>query len=88
MEKVVLLICVGGVLLLSYMHDSGQFGKVYKGVYRKPGNKGAGIDVAIKTIKKYDSKTETDSFLKEMSVMSTLIHPNVVRFYGLVQKGI
>ena len=70
------------------MHDSGQFGKVYKGVYRKPGNTGTGIDVAIKTIKKYDSKTETESFLKEMSVMSTLIHPNVVRFYGLVQKGI
>lgn len=58
-------------------------------MYKKPGDTGAGIEVAIKTIKnsKYDSKTETESFLKEMSVMSTLIHPNVVRFYGLVQKG-
>jgi serine/threonine-protein kinase ULK/ATG1 len=56
-------------------------------VYKKPGDAGSGIEVAIKTIKKYDSQKETESFLKEMSVMSTLIHPNVVRFYGLVQKG-
>ena len=74
-------------LSASQFSHSGQFGKVYKGLYKKPGDTGAGIQVAIKTIKKYDSKTETESFLKEMSVMSTLIHPNVVRFYGLVQKG-
>ena len=75
-----------GYLIISRV-TAGQFGKVYKGVYKKPGDTGAGIEVAIKTIKKYESKRETESFLKEMSVTSTLIHPNVVRFYGLVQKG-
>ena len=72
-----------------FFFHSGQFGKIYKGLYKKPGDAhiDAGIEVAIKTIKKYDSKTEMENFLKEMSVMSMLIHPNVVRFYGLVQKG-
>lgn len=64
----------------------GHFGKIYKGMYKKPGASGAGVEVAVKTIKNFDSKVETERFLKEMSMMSNLFHPNIVRFYGLVQR--
>lgn len=65
---------------------TGQFGTVYKGTFKGIGGTGSGVTVAIKTIKNYDLK-ETDNFLREMSVMSKLNHPNIVRFYGLVRKG-
>lgn len=65
----------------------GQFGTVYKGILKGSSTAGAGVIVAIKTIKNYNSK-ETENFLREMSIMSKLNHPNIVRFYGLVQKGI
>ena len=65
----------------------GQYGKVYKGTYRRADGAGAGVEVAIKTIKKYESNTEMDNFLKEMNVMSKLLHPNIVRLFGIVQQG-
>ena len=52
-------------LLFFSLTESGQFGKVYKSLYKKPADAGAGIQVAIKIIKKYDSKTETEAFLKK-----------------------
>lgn len=67
------------------MHATGQFGKIFKGVYKRTG--GEGLPVAIKTIKKYESEKEIDSFQKEMAVMSKLIHPNIVRLFGLVKQG-
>lgn len=60
----------------------GEFGTVYKGIYRRSADS-KGIDVAVKTIK---ANQATDDFLKEMRVMSKLIHPNIVRFHGLVQR--
>ena len=55
---------------------------VYKGEYRRtPDSKG--MEVAIKTIK---ANQATDDFIKEMKVMSRLIHPNIVRFYGLIHR--
>ena len=60
---------------------------MYKGTYKRVGAGGAGVQVAIKTIKKYESSKEKDSFLKEMNVMSKLLHPNIVRLFGLVQQG-
>lgn len=43
--------------------------------------------MAIKTIKHYESETERENFLKEMNVMSKLMHPNIVRLFGLVEQG-
>ena len=58
---------------------------MYKGLYRK--SEGPGLPVAVKTIKQYESEKEKDEFLKEMNVMSKLMHPNIVRLFGLVQQG-
>ena len=55
---------------------------VYKGTYKRLPNVN-GVEVAIKTIK---STQATDDFLKEMRVMSKLIHPNIVRFHGIVHR--
>ena len=64
---------------------SGQFGLVYKALLRT--DSGRKVDVAIKTIKKYDSKKETNNFLREMAVMSMLMHPNIIRLHGVVKDG-
>ena len=63
----------------------GQYGKVFKGRYKR--SEGPGYPVTIKTIKKYKSEKEKESFLKEMNIMSKLMHPNIVRLFGLVQQG-
>ena len=63
----------------------GQYGKVFKGLLKK--DDGVGRPVAVKTIKEYESQKEKDNFLKEMNVMSKLIHPNIVRLFGLVKQG-
>ena len=60
----------------------GKFGKVYKGVLKV-----SRLPVAIKTIKQYESEKERENFQKEMTVISELIHPNIVRLFGLVQQG-
>ena len=60
---------------------------MYKGTYKRAGGSGSGVLVAIKTIKKYESSKEKENFLKEMNVMSKLMHPNIVRLFGLVHQG-
>ena len=62
--------------------NTGEFGMVYKGIYKRSADS-KGIEVAIKTIK---ANQATDDFMKEMKVMSKLIHPNIVRFHGLVNR--
>lgn len=47
----------------------------------------SGSPVAVKTIRKYESEKEKEAFFKEMNVMSQLMHPNIVRLFGLVQQG-
>ena len=76
--------CLYTVLLRCFgIHvHTGKFGKVYKGIHRS-----SGLPVAIKTIKQYESEKEKENFQKEMIVMSKLIHPNIVRLFGLVQQG-
>lgn len=66
------------------MSDTGQFGKVYRAKL----NQGmVSVDVAVKTIKRYESDHERAEFLREQGMMSQMAHPNVVRLYGLVQQG-
>ncbi|KAL4643783.1 hypothetical protein ACB092_02G116900 [Castanea dentata] len=66
---------------------SGTFGTVYHGKWR-------GTDVAIKRIKKscFSGNTSEQErlikdFWREAQILSTLHHPNVVAFYGVVPDG-
>ena len=69
---------------LHYVCCAGQFGKVFRGTLSRGAEK---VVVAIKTTKKTSDEKQQAEFLKEMSIMSQLMHPNIVRLYGLVQKG-
>ena len=64
----------------------GQFGVVYKATLRN--SDGRLVEVAIKTIRRYDSQKEMDDFMREMAVMSQLIHPNIIHLYGIVREGV
>lgn len=61
---------------------SGSFSEVYKGRWN-------GAPVAIKRFSYVDvdaQKEILDDFLKETALMSTLHHPNIVKFYGAAKK--
>ena len=71
---------------MSPHHDSptGQFGKVFKAVLK------SGVEpvkVAVKTAKKSSTAKEREEFMREMTIMSQMVHPNIVRLYGVVQEG-
>ena len=61
----------------------GNFGKVYKGDMVMAGDI---VEVAVKSV---IHKTEKDrrNFRREMIIMSKIVHPNVVRLYGLIPHG-
>ena len=63
---------------------AGQFGQVYKAVMKSVG--GEEREVAIKMVK-HESEKEKENFIKEMKIMSKLLHPNIIRLYGLVIEG-
>ncbi len=68
------------------MH-AGGFGDVFCGKLRNL--TGESVDVAIKSLKKCDDEKERKNFEREMSVSAdpSMFHPNIVRVYGIVQKG-
>jgi hypothetical protein len=63
----------------------GQFGEVFKGVLRRGSES---TPVAVKMTKKTISDYLQQSFLKEMRIMSEMVHPNIVRLYGLVTEDV
>lgn len=65
---------------------AGQFGEVYKATYT-PSGEGQPVSVAVKTIKSKSSEREVAGLMKEMAVMYSMMHPNIVRLYGMVSEG-
>ena len=63
---------------------AGQFGQVYRAMLK---HGVAPIQVAVKTAKKSSSSKEKAEFMREMTIMSQMMHPNIVRLYGVVQQG-
>ncbi|KAL5226128.1 hypothetical protein ABZP36_012767 [Zizania latifolia] len=64
----------------------GAFGKLYRGTYN-------GEDVAIKLLEKPENDRERaqlmeQQFVQEVMMLSTLRHPNIVRFIGACRKSI
>ena len=73
------------IACLHFRFPSGQFGEVFRATLHKgtPGE----VVVAVKTTKKNPSEKDKDDFMKEMAVMSHILHPNIVRLYGLVVES-
>lgn len=61
---------------------AGQFGCVYK-AYLHTGS--GRIEVAVKTIRRYE-QNEMKNFMREMAVMSQLMHPNIIHLHGIVKQ--
>jgi serine/threonine protein kinase len=61
----------------------GQFGRVYKADFVKDTGS---VPVAVKSIKVY-TESQKRNFLREQAVMAEMVHPNVVRLYGLIERG-
>ena len=43
------------------------------------------VSVAVKTAKKSASKHE--EFIREMNIMSQMVHPNIVQLFGVIKDG-
>ena len=84
----VYLFCYALVLQAKFI--TGNFGDVYKADYIPEGSSlENAIPVAVKTTKPGCSDSEKEEFLKEMAVMSKMIHhPNIVRLYGVVTENV
>ena len=67
--------------------DIGHFGTVYKAFLKTGTSPGECVKVAVKGIK-HETEKEKNNFIREMSVMSKMLHPNIVRLYGLVLRGL
>ena len=58
---------------------------MFKGVLQQRGAES--MPVAVKMTKKTISEYLQQSFMKEMTIMSQMMHPNIVRLYGIVSEG-
>ncbi len=45
------------------------------------------VSVAVKTAKKSTSAATREEFLREMNIMSQMIHPNIVQLFGVIKDG-
>ena len=68
------------LLSLPILKLSGKFGEVYSAKMRSK-------IVAIKITKKFSSEKAMRDFQNEMSIMSEVVHPNIVRLYGIIREG-
>lgn len=59
----------------------GHFGKVMLYVY-DPGNDGTGEYVAVKALKQESGSNLHDSWMKEIGILKSLYHNNIVRYKG------
>ena len=44
--------------------------------------------VAVKIIKRFSSQKVMNQFENEMTIMSQVSHPNIVRLHGIIRDGI
>ena len=70
---------LGGLL------GSGQFGTVYKGVWKSVIR--GSVEVAVETLNKESKEQDKVKFLQEVAIMGQFKHPNVVEMYGVVMEG-
>ena len=69
---------------------SGQFGTVYRGLWRKEieketdGGDEAMMEVAVKSLGKEASKEERVMFLREAAIMGQFSHPYIVKILGII----
>ena len=69
---------------LSEELGSGQFGQVYKGLWKFSG---CTMEIAVKTLKPNTAEEDTVKFLQEAAIMGQFSHPNVVKLHGVVTMG-
>ena len=75
------ILAITGTGIASTVNISGRYGKVYKAeMLRKHG---ANIKVVVKSVNRITTELQ-----KEVTVMSEVVHPNIVRLYGLINEGI
>uniref|UniRef100_A0A8C2EQ48 Tyrosine-protein kinase n=1 Tax=Cyprinus carpio TaxID=7962 RepID=A0A8C2EQ48_CYPCA len=75
---------VFSVVLLCYHYPGriiGHFGKVMLYVY-DPGNDGTGEYVAVKALKQESGSNLHDSWMKEIEILKSLYHNNIVKYKG------
>ena len=69
-----------GDLIFDAKLGEGSFGAVYRGIYKDQ-------EVAIKKINVLMDDKATDDFMKEVEILSSLSHPHVIKYMGMVQGG-
>ncbi|KAA0200331.1 PTK2 protein tyrosine kinase 2 [Fasciolopsis buskii] len=74
-----------GSVILEQVLGEGQFGDVYKGIYRKESQTEA-ISVAVKTCKIDASPEERGQFLEEARILSEFNHPHIIRLLGVCSE--
>lgn len=77
-------VCGEGVMACFPFSLQGHFGKVILYMY-DPANDGTGEDVAVKTLKQENGNTE--GWLKEIEVLKSLDHRNIVTYKGCCTEG-